>query len=153
MAAGAGLHPHRLDVSGAGGAALGRQPPGAAARGKLEAAAARAVAPALVCRAMPAGLPCRRRREEVADVYNTPLLDLVYTAASVHRMYNDPAMVSRRRRHALLLVRPRCCIPTCHCTTCMFADASCMRMHGGSRRMGRRHAAEGQEATVALLWP
>jgi hypothetical protein len=30
----------------------------------------------------------------VADVYNTPLLDLLYTAATVHRMYNDPAMVS-----------------------------------------------------------
>ena len=33
-------------------------------------------------------------REEVAAVYNTPLLDLVYRAASVHRMYNDPQMVS-----------------------------------------------------------
>jgi biotin synthase len=33
------------------------------------------------------------RREEVAEVYNTPLLDLVYHAASVHRMYNDPSMV------------------------------------------------------------
>lgn len=32
-------------------------------------------------------------REEVAAVYNTPLLDLVYKAASVHRMYNDPQMV------------------------------------------------------------
>jgi hypothetical protein len=35
--------------------------------------------------------PCRR--EEVTDIYNTPLLDLVYKAASVHRMYNDPQMV------------------------------------------------------------
>jgi hypothetical protein len=26
-------------------------------------------------------------------VYNTPLLDLVFKAASVHRMYNDPQMV------------------------------------------------------------
>lgn len=33
------------------------------------------------------------QRDEVADVYNTPLLELVYQAASVHRMYNDPAMV------------------------------------------------------------
>lgn len=32
-------------------------------------------------------------REEVAEVYHTPLLDLVYKAASVHRMYNDPQMV------------------------------------------------------------
>lgn len=27
------------------------------------------------------------------EVYNTPLMDLVYKAATVHRMYNDPAMV------------------------------------------------------------
>lgn len=33
------------------------------------------------------------RREEVAEVYETPLLDLVYRAATVHRMYNDPQMV------------------------------------------------------------
>lgn len=29
----------------------------------------------------------------MTDVYNQPLLDLVYTAATVHRMYNDPSMV------------------------------------------------------------
>eukprot|EP00884_Botryococcus_braunii_P003223 jgi/Botrbrau1/12901/Bobra.0299s0017.1 len=34
-------------------------------------------------------------REEVAEVYETPLLDLVYRAATVHRMYNDPQMVQR----------------------------------------------------------
>ena len=34
-------------------------------------------------------------REEVAAVYNIPLLDLVYKAASVHRMYNDPQMVRK----------------------------------------------------------
>ncbi|KAI8471950.1 MAG: hypothetical protein J3K34DRAFT_376320 [Monoraphidium minutum] len=34
-------------------------------------------------------------REEVTDVYNTPLIDLVFKAASVHRMYNDPQMVQR----------------------------------------------------------
>ncbi|KAF6263925.1 hypothetical protein COO60DRAFT_1487967 [Scenedesmus sp. NREL 46B-D3] len=34
-------------------------------------------------------------REEVTDVYNQPLLDLVFKAASVHRMYNDPSMVQR----------------------------------------------------------
>jgi hypothetical protein len=28
------------------------------------------------------------------DVYDTPFLELVYRAASVHRMYNDPSMVS-----------------------------------------------------------
>jgi len=36
-------------------------------------------------------------------VYNSPLLDLVYAAAGVHRMHNDPSMVrasprARRRR-------------------------------------------------------
>ena len=36
---------------------------------------------------------CLRRREEVTNVYQTPLLDLVFKAASVHRMYNDPQMV------------------------------------------------------------
>ncbi|GBF97251.1 biotin synthase [Raphidocelis subcapitata] len=34
-------------------------------------------------------------REEVTEVYSTPLLDLVYKAATVHRMYSDPAMVQR----------------------------------------------------------
>lgn len=34
------------------------------------------------------------RRDEVTEVYDTPLLDLVYKAATVHRMYNDPSMVS-----------------------------------------------------------
>jgi len=34
-------------------------------------------------------------REEVTDVYSTPLMELVYQAASVHRMYNDPTMVQR----------------------------------------------------------
>jgi biotin synthase len=32
----------------------------------------------------------------VAEVYNTPLLDLVFSAARVHRTYNDPSMVRRR---------------------------------------------------------
>jgi hypothetical protein len=34
------------------------------------------------------------RREEITEVFETPLLDLVYKAATVHRMYNDPSMVS-----------------------------------------------------------
>lgn len=49
------------------------------------------------------------RREEVAEVYNTPLLDLVYQAASVHRMYNDPSMVGRGA--ALRMTLPRRCAP------------------------------------------
>lgn len=34
-----------------------------------------------------------RRREEVSEVFSAPLLDLVYRAAHVHRMYNDPSLV------------------------------------------------------------
>jgi biotin synthase len=41
-----------------------------------------------------------RRREEISQVYNTPLLDLIFRAATVHRMYNDPRMV-----------RPCCFLP------------------------------------------
>jgi hypothetical protein len=32
-------------------------------------------------------------------VYNQPLLDLVFKAASVHRMYNDPSMVSQQQHY------------------------------------------------------
>lgn len=48
-------------------------------------------------------------------MYNTPLMDLVYSAATVHRMYNDPTMVSScsrlcmRHKSALQLTgRGRC---------------------------------------------
>ena len=41
-----------------------------------------------------------RSREEITDIYSTPLLDLVYKAASVHRMYNAPAMVRGAARAA-----------------------------------------------------
>lgn len=37
---------------------------------------------------------CVCSRQEVTDVYSTPLMELVYSAATVHRMYNDPTMVS-----------------------------------------------------------
>jgi biotin synthase len=33
----------------------------------------------------------------VCEVYGTPLLELVFHAAGVHRMYNDPAMVRGAR--------------------------------------------------------
>ena len=39
--------------------------------------------------------PLCRSREEVAEVYNTPMMELVYQAANVHRMYNDPSMVRK----------------------------------------------------------
>ncbi|KAL3130881.1 hypothetical protein ABBQ38_000209 [Trebouxia sp. C0009 RCD-2024] len=50
-------------------------------------------------------------REEVAAVYNTPLLDLVYKAASIHRMYNDPQMV---QRCTLLSIKTGGCPETCN---------------------------------------
>uniref|UniRef100_A0A383W910 biotin synthase n=1 Tax=Tetradesmus obliquus TaxID=3088 RepID=A0A383W910_TETOB len=50
-------------------------------------------------------------REEVTDVYNLPLLDLVFKAASVHRMYNDPAMV---QRCTLLSIKTGGCPENCN---------------------------------------
>ncbi|GLC61323.1 biotin synthase [Pleodorina starrii] len=50
-------------------------------------------------------------RDEVAEVYNTPLLDLVYRAASVHRMYNDPSMV---QRCTLLSIKTGGCPENCN---------------------------------------
>jgi biotin synthase len=50
-------------------------------------------------------------RGEVAEVYNTPLLELVYKAASVHRMYNDPQMV---QRCTLLSIKTGGCPETCN---------------------------------------
>lgn len=32
-------------------------------------------------------------REEIAEIYNSPVLELIYRAASVHREYNDPSEV------------------------------------------------------------
>ncbi|KAK3267271.1 biotin synthase [Cymbomonas tetramitiformis] len=34
-------------------------------------------------------------REEVADIFNTPLIELIYHAGTVHRMYNDPRQVQQ----------------------------------------------------------
>ena len=33
------------------------------------------------------------RKEEVAEVFDAPFMDLIYNAAYVHRMHNDPSMV------------------------------------------------------------
>src|SRR6478736_453565 len=32
-------------------------------------------------------------KEEITDIYNTPLLELVYRAATIHRQYQDTAEV------------------------------------------------------------
>lgn len=53
------------------------------------------------------------RREEVAGVFNTPLLELVYHAASVHRMYNDPSMVGSPVASLVLPVA----FPGCGCSS------------------------------------
>lgn len=50
-------------------------------------------------------------REEIMEVYNTPLLDLVFHAAKVHRMYNDPQMV---QRCTLLSIKTGGCPETCN---------------------------------------
>ncbi|KAK9815731.1 hypothetical protein WJX72_008706 [[Myrmecia] bisecta] len=50
-------------------------------------------------------------REEVSEVFNTPLLDLVYNAASVHRTYNDPQMV---QRCTLLSIKTGGCPENCN---------------------------------------
>jgi hypothetical protein len=48
-------------------------------------------------------------RQEVTDVYSTPLMDLVYSAATVHRMYNDPTMVSKHHPAFLRYVLVHTC--------------------------------------------
>ncbi|KAF5834305.1 hypothetical protein DUNSADRAFT_9048 [Dunaliella salina] len=50
-------------------------------------------------------------REEIAEVYHTPILDLVYNAAAVHRMYNDPQMV---QRCTLLSIKTGGCPENCN---------------------------------------
>jgi len=49
-------------------------------------------------------------REEITEIFNTPLLDLVYQAASVHRMYNDPQQV---QKCTLLSIKTGGCPETC----------------------------------------
>ncbi|CAK0739029.1 hypothetical protein CVIRNUC_001127 [Coccomyxa viridis] len=49
-------------------------------------------------------------REEVHQVYDTPLLELVFRAATVHRMHNDPRMV---QRCTLLSIKTGGCPETC----------------------------------------
>mmetsp|Transcript_11136 Transcript_11136/g.19455 ORF Transcript_11136/g.19455 Transcript_11136/m.19455 type:complete len:453 (-) Transcript_11136:274-1632(-) len=50
-------------------------------------------------------------RQEVTDVYHTPLLDLVFHAATIHRMYNDPSMV---QRCTLLSIKTGGCPENCN---------------------------------------
>jgi hypothetical protein len=50
----------------------------------------------------------QRSRDEVTEVYNTPLMELVYHAATVHRMYNDPSMVRRQKPSPSSRARRRC---------------------------------------------
>jgi len=50
-------------------------------------------------------------REEVSAIYTKPLLDLVYEASQVHRMYNDPSMV---QRCTLLSIKTGGCPENCN---------------------------------------
>jgi hypothetical protein len=34
-------------------------------------------------------------REEISDIYNRPLVNLIYDAATVHRMFHDPQQVQK----------------------------------------------------------
>ena len=105
------------------------------------------------------------RREEVAAVYNTPLLDLVYNAATVHRMYNDPAMVRLpvHRRHGHRRRTPPCTLSAgwpCACSppplsplpprrTLCFFSAPCRRSSAARCCPSRRAAAPRTAATAA----
>ncbi len=50
-------------------------------------------------------------REEVAELYRQPLLDLVFQAAQVHRAHHDPAEV---QCSALLSIKTGACSEDCH---------------------------------------
>lgn len=49
-------------------------------------------------------------REEIAAIYNTPLLDLIYQAASIHRIYHDPSKV---QQCTLLSIKTGACPEDC----------------------------------------
>ena len=66
-----GLHPHRL-------------------AGQCVSVAKRQIMPLTIVHAQTTLLD---RRDEVSEVFHSPLLELVFAAASVHRMHNDPSMV------------------------------------------------------------
>ena len=55
--------------------------------------------------------PSAISRQEVEDVYNTPLLELVHLASTVHRQNNDPSMV---QRCTLLSIKTGGCPETCN---------------------------------------
>ena len=81
----------------------------------------------LTCTVLPPGFPPNKkapvlcgRREEVSQVFNTSLLELVFHAASVHRMYNDPRMVctSVYALHLRSWFLRGCCLSTgANCTS------------------------------------
>eukprot|EP01026_Neomeris_dumetosa_P047509 TRINITY_DN40840_c0_g1_i2.p1 TRINITY_DN40840_c0_g1~~TRINITY_DN40840_c0_g1_i2.p1 ORF type:complete len:404 (+),score=51.65 TRINITY_DN40840_c0_g1_i2:99-1214(+) len=49
-------------------------------------------------------------RDEIAQIYDLPLLELIYRASKVHRMYHDPQMV---QRCTLLSIKTGGCPETC----------------------------------------
>jgi len=50
------------------------------------------------------------KREEIADIYHSPLLELVYRAATVHRMHHDPNQV---QQCTLLSIKTGACPEDC----------------------------------------
>jgi biotin synthase len=49
-------------------------------------------------------------REEIAEIYNTPVLELVYRAATVHRQFHDPGYV---QQCTLLSIKTGACSEDC----------------------------------------
>lgn len=117
LASGGGRDSHVAMVAGASPAAT-------AAISSASTVFKAAALPELVDDEQPEGMQQRQRwkrelgvvrndwtREEVAEVFDTPLLDLVFHAASVHRRYNDPSMV---QRCTLLSIKTGGCPENCN---------------------------------------
>lgn len=65
------------------------------------------------CSATPAGASKLRSdwsREEITEIYHTPLLELIYRSATVHRQYHDPRDV---QRCTLLSIKTGACPEDC----------------------------------------
>ncbi|HEY9760155.1 MAG TPA: biotin synthase BioB [Oculatellaceae cyanobacterium] len=57
-----------------------------------------------------AGLRTDWRREEIAEIFHSPLLDLIYRAATVHRQFHDPKNV---QQCTLLSIKTGACPEDC----------------------------------------
>ena len=50
------------------------------------------------------------REEEIAEIYNRPLIELIFDAGTVHRMHHNPREVQQA---TLLSIKTGGCIETC----------------------------------------